>query len=638
MSGGPHREFGGGAMPARRGTNTVRGRIAPGALARAPELFDQSLDTILSELIQNARRAGATEVNVGIHLDGDVAYASFRDDGRGIADLQAIVSFGRSGWDDALKRVEDTAGMGSFCLASRGCRVTSLGKTVNLMPGVFVGLESATVEDAPLAPRSGTNIQFPLLNRRERNEVLMLEGRLRDEALYAPIPVRFKGVTLPRLDFLDGAIEVHVTGGVAVGIYDDEAWKLRTERTQNQKAERHISLSRGASGISFGGHVALAPEGVSVRDGDRAYRALWEIRENPKLRLVLPTRDSVVKDQAWSDLVAATRLLLCRFAAQRSAVHRISMDDVTFARSRGIEIGDPELVLERWQPASHDDGSTRMPVLVEDAFGKTGRLSGAAAQQCILVPERLAPMARHALYSALRRSAQPPPLARQDPRFAGHPAYEALSATTRILVKVDESLPEGFTAVLHDAADGQASGTSYDIEDGTDEIWSIFERADSISFTVLLEASTPSGPQQTHRIGEVPLLVDGNGDRDPDEMAFACSSQFTASELDVCVSEIMACALADMIAEREIGSDEFRRDLRRALIDLLPDGQKLRLHDRMREIAKVLRHSWLTREDGGIKSITVTNDPGFDDSEDGYYAVIVTKEGDEFVGGVDDDE
>ncbi len=94
---------------------------AAGSLARVTRFFDGTPEQTVTELLQNARRAGATRIAADmLQADGDAdippGEARFRitDDGAGIADPQVLLSFGRSVWTDGPGAREDAAGMGFF--------------------------------------------------------------------------------------------------------------------------------------------------------------------------------------------------------------------------------------------------------------------------------------------------------------------------------------------------------------------------------------------------------------------------------------------------------------------------------------------------------------------------------------------
>ena len=96
---------------------TIRARIAREAIAKVMQFFDGTLAQALQEILQNARRSGAT--SVAITRDQANTRITVSDDGRGIGDPTALLAFGRSGWPKDLHGAEHPAGMGIFSLARR---------------------------------------------------------------------------------------------------------------------------------------------------------------------------------------------------------------------------------------------------------------------------------------------------------------------------------------------------------------------------------------------------------------------------------------------------------------------------------------------------------------------------------------
>ena len=98
-----------------------------GALRNGRFAFTNKL-TLVSELLQNARRAGAT--HVVIEHDATTKRLIVDDDGCGVADFQRLLTFNESGWDEHTIQVEHAFGLGfSKCLyAARRVTVTSRGQ------------------------------------------------------------------------------------------------------------------------------------------------------------------------------------------------------------------------------------------------------------------------------------------------------------------------------------------------------------------------------------------------------------------------------------------------------------------------------------------------------------------------------
>src|SRR3546814_16017486 len=103
----------------------IHSRVDPAAVTKVTRLFNTTLGDILSELIQNARRAGASAVDLKVIEADEAAFLAIVDDGAGIEDPSVILALGRSGWGDDIARREDPAGMGVFSLAGRDVEVRS---------------------------------------------------------------------------------------------------------------------------------------------------------------------------------------------------------------------------------------------------------------------------------------------------------------------------------------------------------------------------------------------------------------------------------------------------------------------------------------------------------------------------------
>ncbi len=78
-------------------------QVAAQAIEKVGRLFNASIDDILNELLQNARRADATKVVID-QIEDPRFGPSIRiaDDGAGLADPRSLFSLGQSEWSTAL--------------------------------------------------------------------------------------------------------------------------------------------------------------------------------------------------------------------------------------------------------------------------------------------------------------------------------------------------------------------------------------------------------------------------------------------------------------------------------------------------------------------------------------------------------
>ena len=115
--------------------------------------------TLVSELLQNARRAGAMRIE--IHYDATTQVLRMEDDGRGLEDFQKLLSFHESGWDAPISAEERPFGVGfSKCLyAATRCIVASNRQRVDI--DTAAALAKASIEVEPITEAvAGTRIEL----------------------------------------------------------------------------------------------------------------------------------------------------------------------------------------------------------------------------------------------------------------------------------------------------------------------------------------------------------------------------------------------------------------------------------------------------------------------------------------------
>ena len=163
-----------------------------GALRNQRHAFSNRF-TLVSELLQNARRAGATCIE--ILYDATTQVLCVRDDGRGLDDFQKLLSFHESGWDEATQAEERPFGIGfSKCLyAATRCIVASGRQRVDIDSAAALAREPIEVEELPAAePVAGTRVELHGVNLPE------LGARIEEMCTGFPVPVRFNGRALER--------------------------------------------------------------------------------------------------------------------------------------------------------------------------------------------------------------------------------------------------------------------------------------------------------------------------------------------------------------------------------------------------------------------------------------------------------
>jgi hypothetical protein len=162
--------------------------------------------TVLTELMQNARRARASEV--AVDYDAKAQRLSVRDDGVGIGDWRTLLTVGESGWDAATARDEHAFGVGFMkCLYSaRRCSVRSRDRVVCFDTRAALQQQPIAVQPAAFSAQTVVTLEGVVLPD--------LEGKLADLASAFPIPVSCNGLLLPRPLALDARAYVATPVGL----------------------------------------------------------------------------------------------------------------------------------------------------------------------------------------------------------------------------------------------------------------------------------------------------------------------------------------------------------------------------------------------------------------------------------------
>lgn len=176
--------------------------------------------TLVTELMQNARRAGARRVE--ILYDDRTRVLRIIDDGCGIQDFQKLLTFNESGWNENTCRDERPFGIGfSKCLYSASrCIVVSRGKKVDFMTEAALARNPIEVTDA--ADDAQTLVELHDV------ELPGLKTRLGIVCSGFPIAVFHNGMEIPRihalgqLPFVRAAIGVVYLTGIPDGRYSTD--------------------------------------------------------------------------------------------------------------------------------------------------------------------------------------------------------------------------------------------------------------------------------------------------------------------------------------------------------------------------------------------------------------------------------
>ena len=407
---------------------TIRARIHDSAIRRVTRIYASTLSDVMSEALQNSRRADATQVRIAVgpladQLSGEPGFSvTIADDGTGIADPAVLLSFGENGWSDDLVRREDAAGFGFASLSRRGCTVSSRprspdggtrpGWRVDLAPEHFLGEAEAEVHPDDEAPfPHGTSITF-----QASEPAAAIRNAAENAARHYPLPVIFESIAptepggetnvvseqLDRRAFLDGAVHAEPWRGLAFGVFRD----------------RH----RGYNDPDLNFHGLTLP--VPLPTIETVHGGIWSVRADigdcPDLELVLPARKEAVENDFLKAMRNAARLAIYR-AMAASPDPRPAFEDWKRAREAGIDIAPPPAVLLPWRPATaHVDDWREPPKLAVPGHG------------ALVMDADPEPPAAQAFFRAAERAGMATSLFETDRRLAGYDWYDGLDRVSEI--------------------------------------------------------------------------------------------------------------------------------------------------------------------------------------------------------------
>ena len=300
------------------GKPAIRASVSPKILSKVDRLFSNRLSDIFIELLQNARRAGATTVDVKLEETTAGTRIVLIDNGDGISDFSVLLNLGDSDWDPETDLKEDPAGMGFFSLLHSGVLVRSRGHEANIRKEGFLGTEEIEVRDTHEAPGSGTQLIF----LRPESDAQVREI-LKTCVLYGRLAVRLDGELLPREDFLAEALHVREISGVRIGVYGHwfrSAWNFHgrvLESRHNLPELRNVII-----------------EG----NGDRGHLFVRvDVEEAQLIHLKLPDRSAIVEDERYTALCREARVAMYEYLASLPQ-HAAYFRNFREAQSLGVSL------------------------------------------------------------------------------------------------------------------------------------------------------------------------------------------------------------------------------------------------------------------------------------------------------------
>ena len=294
---------------------TVQATVNPRLLSKANRLFTGTLNGRITEILQNARRAGATRVVI-MNDDGSVIV---RDNGEGIDDFTSLLDLGGSGWDDALEQSEDPAGVGLFCLVPREVTIRSNGQMAIIANDGWTGEPVHVQED--LNPQSGTILEF--------QDDPWTKAEVEPLAVFSGLEVTVDKEACAQDVFVSSQATHYPELGCRIEVCEAKAlhpWHSSCMRDE---------YSRDNALVNFHGQVvAFDCHPIS----EHYLHFLIDMTGEPTgIRLMLPARTCLVENEAFKQLMKVLELETYRYL-QRRGHHRLPYKEYLRARELGVEL------------------------------------------------------------------------------------------------------------------------------------------------------------------------------------------------------------------------------------------------------------------------------------------------------------
>lgn len=383
---------------------TIATSVAPETIAKVGRLFNGSAHDVLSEMLQNARRAGATAIVITTSGNPGDRLLHIVDDGSGIADPAAVVTLGRSGWSEETRVREDPAGMGVFSLAGRDVIIRSWsqperqGWMAHIPAGAWESSRPIAISADPIERGTAITVRMP----EDWSE--KLGETVREVARHYPVPVTFDGEAIAQADWLEDAVRIEEWNGCRIGVFHEEGAQDTSNRAR----------------LNFHGVTIRCPiDSVGEVGRGQVWTARIDIIDCPAIQLVLPARKEAVQNPALDELRVAARAAIFRtIAAQPS--HRLAFATWSEAMGLGIEMPGAEPYLYGWI-APHAD--------MYENYASGVRVSDPSM---VVMPDVEALFAQPAALALSRHSPFGGALVDEEPDFAGYGWYDVLARVETI--------------------------------------------------------------------------------------------------------------------------------------------------------------------------------------------------------------
>ena len=328
--------------------STVKARVTDKLLERAGQLFDGSVSSRVTELLQNARRAGATKIDINVRELGEDKgnLVTVKDNGIGIDDFQSLLTLGKSDWNLETQLAEDAFGAGFFSLAPNKVTVSSKGKQICLADTAdWIGKNEVPVTASSLTSKDqpGTVVQFV-----DPGDWLKCD-ELYEQAMFGDVDITVNSKVVPRFN-----LDAHAIWSVDIPEFNCRLLALNTSKGSElnsaisavdanfdlRSCHYHYPYHGRYSGelyVNFHG-LLIRSHVSSVFGTTICFMVLPSAGGfTGGLKLKAPDRDDIVDGPVKNRFESSVRLGVLRYMAEKHPHnHDLSFLDWKFAKANGV--------------------------------------------------------------------------------------------------------------------------------------------------------------------------------------------------------------------------------------------------------------------------------------------------------------
>lgn len=321
-----------------------------GMIASMKDSFTNK-DTFIKELMQNARRAGAS--TIWMTLDEEAKCFTITDDGAGITSPHTLLNLGQSGWSDAQVMAEENpfgVGFAAAIFVSDAIRVRSQNWVIDTDTESLLAMKPIAIRETEQS--TGTSVTLTLTDavseylfdprfRDHSNLTSFMARRLAHFAIGFPIPVYFNGEAFDRKD----AIDQRETVTLSIGAIDPCLEKNRISTAVYACYYQgffvgEFSPGRGLSSLK--GVFSYRPQSGST--------GVIHL-DNAQFRARMPDRDNLIDErEANKKITQAVNAYLIDYLRERDQ----ALDAETFLRHHGRDVFELDKRLLADKPVYRD--------------------------------------------------------------------------------------------------------------------------------------------------------------------------------------------------------------------------------------------------------------------------------------------